>query len=108
MPSTESESSLPDDIVQSIAISNATSIGSQPAILANLALANQIFNQSLQQQLAISYQQATHLITLAAVARCVNLITTDTAAAPGSADRLQELLAMLKTVQNPAPDTAAK
>lgn len=66
--------SLPSDIVQSIAISNAKSIGEQPAILANLALAQQIFNQNMQQQIALSQQQAMNQIQMAAVAKCVTMI----------------------------------
>ena len=52
------DSSLPDQIVESIAISNAKSIGEQPAILSNLALANQILNNNMQQQMMLSQQQA--------------------------------------------------
>lgn len=66
--------SLPSDIVQAIAISNAKSIGEQPAILANLALAQQIFNQNMQQQIALSQQQAMNQIQMAAVAKCVTMI----------------------------------
>ena len=65
---------LPDEIVQAIAISNAKSIKEQPAILANLALAQQIFNQNMRQQVAISHQQAMNQIKLAVVAKCVAMI----------------------------------
>ena len=75
------DSNLPDEIVEAIAISNAKAIGEQPAILANLALANQILNNNLQQQLIISQQQAMNQITLATVAKCVSLITSGTDAA---------------------------
>jgi DNA-binding transcriptional regulator YdaS (Cro superfamily) len=68
-------SSLPEEIVQSIAIANAKSIGEQPAILANLALANQILNQNLQHQTQIAQQQAFNQIAMATTARCVALIT---------------------------------
>jgi hypothetical protein len=67
--------SLPDQIVESISISNAKSIAEQPAILANLALANQILNNNMQQQLAISQQQAMNQLTMATLAKCVALIT---------------------------------
>ena len=66
--------SLPSDVVQAIAISNAKSIGEQPAILANLALAQQIFNQNMQQQIALSQQQAMNQVQMAATAKCVALI----------------------------------
>lgn len=66
--------SLPDDIVQSIAISNAQSIEDQPSILANLDLAQQIFNQNMRQQNAVAQQQAMNLIRLAVAAKCVGMI----------------------------------
>lgn len=65
---------LPEDIVQAIAISNAKSIGEQPAILANLALAQQIFNQNMQQQIGLSQQQAMNQVQMAATAKCVTMI----------------------------------
>ncbi|MBB1087046.1 FAD-binding monooxygenase [Lysobacter sp. SG-8] len=65
---------LPEDIVQAIAISNAKSIGEQPAILANLALAQQIFNQNMQQQISLGQQQAMNQVQMAAAARCVTMI----------------------------------
>ncbi|MBX3587490.1 MAG: hypothetical protein KF796_12695 [Ramlibacter sp.] len=65
---------LPADVVQSIAISNAKSIGEQPAILANMALANQILNNNLQQQMMISQQQAMNQLLMATVAKAVSLI----------------------------------
>lgn len=65
---------LPDDIVQAIAISNAKSIGEQPAILANLALAQQIFNQNMQQQISLGQQQAMNQVQMAAAAKCVAMI----------------------------------
>ena len=67
--------SLPDQIVESIAISNAKSIGEQPAILSNLALANQVLNTSMQQQMMLSQQQAMNQITMATLAKCVSIIT---------------------------------
>ncbi|HEY8880573.1 MAG TPA: FAD-binding monooxygenase [Roseateles sp.] len=65
---------LPADVVQAIAISNAKSIGEQPAVLANLALAQQIFNQNMQQQIALSQQQAMNQVHMATAARAVTLI----------------------------------
>ncbi|GHH57387.1 MULTISPECIES: FAD-binding monooxygenase [Gammaproteobacteria] len=69
-------SDLPADVIQAIAISNAKSIGEQPAVLANLALAQQIFNQNLQQQISLSQQQAMNQVQMAAAAKCVALIET--------------------------------
>ena len=94
----ESSSSLPDEIVQAIAISNAKSIGEQPAVLANLALANQILNNNLQQQMFISSQQAMNQIVMATMAKCVTLIVgADDAGA--SATALKEMMGIIKHVQ---------
>jgi len=105
-PMPDTSSSLPSEIVQAISIANATSIGAQPAILANLALANQIFNNSLQQQAQISTQRAIDLLTLAIVARGVSLIASDTSGGGDNTARLQELVTLLKTLA-PAPHAAA-
>lgn len=83
---------LPAPIVESIAISNAASVGNQPAILANLALANQIFNTNLQQQIILTQQQVMNQLTMATLARCVSLITTSF---PGTADS-KEIIAALE------------
>lgn len=90
--SSSSSSSLPDEIVQSIAIANAKSIGEQPAILANLALANQILNNNLQQQMLISNQQAMNQITMATMAKCVTLIV----GGKSDSTAVKELLDFLK------------
>ncbi len=100
-------SSLPDEIVQSIAIANAKSIGEQPAILANLALANQILNNNLQQQMLISNQQAMNQITMATMAKCVTLIVGGDGK-EASATGVKELLDVLKQFQkNPAAPNPA-
>ncbi len=65
---------LPPDIIEAIAVSNAKSIGEQPAILANLALANQIANTNLSQQNAISNQQAMFQLQMATLSKCVEVI----------------------------------
>lgn len=62
---------LPEAIVQAIAISNAKSVGEQPAILANLALAQQMFKQNLEQQAAVSRQQALNQVQVAATAKSI-------------------------------------
>lgn len=66
------EHPLPDEIIH--AIGNAESTGEQPAVLANLALAQRIFNQNMRQQTAIAHEQAMNQIRLAAVAKAVSLI----------------------------------
>ncbi len=67
--------SLPKEIINAIAIANAKPVGEQPAILANLALANQILNTNLQQQMEISQQQAINQVTLATMAKAISEIT---------------------------------
>lgn len=88
-------SSLPDEIVQSIAIANAKSIGEQPAVLANLALANQILNNNLQQQMLISNQQAMNQIVMATMAKCVTLILGGEGG-DQSAEAMKEMLKTMK------------
>ena len=83
----QNASSLPDSIVDSIAISNAKSIGEQPAVLANLALAQQIFNQNMRQQIALSEQQAMNQIRIAAVAKCVAMIDNLTESSQASMEK---------------------
>jgi hypothetical protein len=85
--------SLPPDIVEAIAIANAKSIGEQPAILANLALANQIFNTNLAQQNAIASQQALFQVTLAATAKCADMIL---AIDPKDPQAIENLKAFIK------------
>jgi hypothetical protein len=88
--------SLPDQIIESIAISNAKAIGEQPAILANLALANQVLNNNLQQQLAISIQTAMSQVILATMSKCVSMIAGGDSGDPGKSNQIQECMEMLK------------
>lgn len=55
-------------------LAGANVIGDDPAILANIALANQVANANLAQQNAIQFQQAMFQLQLAAVAKCAELI----------------------------------
>jgi polyphosphate kinase 2 (PPK2 family) len=102
MANGSSSSSLPDEIVQAIAISNAKSIGEQPAILANLALANQILNNNLQQQMFISNQQAMNQIVMATMAKCVTLIAGgDSSGDQGTVKELLDILKAMNPGQKP-------
>ena len=94
------ESTPPTEIAESIAIVNATAFGEHPAILANLALAQQIFNTNLQQQLAISQQQALNQVRLAVVAKCVSLILSDPS---GNLQATKAAVDLLQEVPPPAP-----
>jgi hypothetical protein len=99
---------LPPGIAESIAIANAQSIGEQPAILANLALANQIANANLAQQYALANQQALFQVQLAVLAKCVEVIACIDPAGPvvheqlrAVTDLVTELLSRLNTAATP-------
>ncbi|MFK2892810.1 FAD-binding monooxygenase [Dyella flagellata] len=111
--SSDSASSLPSDIVQSIAISNAHSISEQPAILANLALAQKIFNQNMQQQNAVSHQQALNQIKLAVVGKYVAMINSvglgDQAATEKMGEEIEKLVRQLeRIIDDKASDSVAR
>lgn len=71
MPDT---SSLPNEIVESIAIGNAKAIGEQPAMLSNLAYANTVANTNLSQQNAVANQQAMNELGIAVTGKAVNIV----------------------------------
>ncbi|HEV2913200.1 MAG TPA: hypothetical protein VGX92_07780 [Pyrinomonadaceae bacterium] len=87
---------IPQDLVSAIASSTAMSVGEQPAILANLALANLIANTNLAQQNAISNQQAMFHLQLTIVSKCVELIAS---ISPASASATQQLEAYQKVME---------
>lgn len=91
-----SSSNIPSDLIEAIASSTAISVGEQPAILANLALANQIANTNLAQQNAISNQQAMFQLELTIVSKCVELIAN---ISPASATATQQLAAFQKVME---------
>ncbi|MEM7251277.1 MAG: FAD-binding monooxygenase [Pseudomonadota bacterium] len=101
------DSKLPGDIVESISIANAKSIAEQPAILSNLALAQQVFNQNLAQQIALSTQQAMNQITMAAASKCVSMIaeSTEADATDKAAHAIEDLGRFFAQVQAAAPGT---
>ncbi len=80
--------SLPQEIVEAISISNAVSIGEQSAILANLALADQIFNANLAQQNAIVNQQVIFQIELAALSKCIQVLLASNLSDPKAVEQL--------------------
>jgi hypothetical protein len=80
---------IPSDLVEAIASSTAISVGEQPAILANLALANLIANTNLAQQNAISNQQAMFHLQLTIVSKCVELIASISPASAGAAQQIE-------------------
>lgn len=89
-------SSIPQDLIEAIADSTAMAVGNQPAILANLALANQIANTNLAQQNALSNQQAMFQLQLTIVSKCVELIAN---ISPTNTSAAQQLAAFQQVMQ---------
>lgn len=88
---------LPKDVVDAIAMANAVSIGEQPAILANLALGNQIFSVHLAQQNALANQQIIFQIELAALAKCLQVLLAADIKEPQAIEQLTaRILEMFK------------
>ncbi|HBB88619.1 MAG TPA: hypothetical protein DC047_13490 [Blastocatellia bacterium] len=105
-----SGSSIPPDLIEAIASSTAVSVGEQPAILANLALANQIANTNLAQQNAISNQQAMFHLELTIVSKCVELIANISPASATASQQLeafQKVMEMFSQLSKTAVNTAA-
>ena len=88
--SASAQDKLPKEIVEAIALSNALSVGEQPAILANLALANTIFSLNLAQQNAIVSQQAVFQIELAALAKCLEALLAVNVGEPEAIERVTD------------------
>jgi hypothetical protein len=94
---------LPGDITAAMADSAGMSVGEQPAILANLALANQIANANLAQQYAIANQQAIFNLQMATFAKCVELIANISpplATAIELPEAMRELLETMNRIQS--------
>lgn len=87
---------LPNDIISAIAISNAKSIGEQPAILSNLALANQIANANMAQQNLINNQQAMFQLQMTTVAKCVEMIASINPNNSNAAEQMQTYQKMME------------
>jgi histidyl-tRNA synthetase len=90
------DDNIPNQIVEAIAISNAKSVGEQPAILANLALANHILNSNMQHQLLISQQQAMSQIQMATLAKCVSIITRNDKEDPAKSDSVKDMVKLMQ------------
>ena len=92
-PANVSETSaLPDDIRESVAVANLKAVGEQPAVLANLALAN-----------AVSHQHAMNQIQAAAVGKIVESIIA-TSPSEGGID-VAALQQLMKGAQTTPPET---
>jgi inosine-uridine nucleoside N-ribohydrolase len=84
------------DFTQALDATNAEVMALQPAVLANLALANEVFNTNLQQQMLIAQQQAMNQLILATVGKCVSIISQ---AETRDIKVVHDLLALLKSLQ---------
>ena len=76
MTDSQNTTPLPEEITEAVAINSIKSIAEQPAVLANLALANLINNVNISQQNAIANQQAMNQIQATVTGKLVNLLTT--------------------------------
>ena len=99
---------IPPEIIESIAVSNAKSIGEQPAILANLALANQIANTNLAQQNAIANQQALFQLQLATISKCVEVISSIDPKSASAVTQLQTYKELMSMILNQSSNTTEK
>ena len=97
--------SLPPSILDSIALSNVSSVGMAPSVLANQALGNVIANVNLAQQNAVSSQQSMNQLQLATLGKMVDRLTRLSAAEIRAAQNMRSagslelllVLALLKT-----------
>jgi hypothetical protein len=96
---------LPSSIVESIAVANAKSVGEQPAILANLALANLINNTNLAQQTALANIQAANSVALAIASKSAETILNSKPGEGGDTGRLRDLLQIMEMVRGTGSET---
>lgn len=71
----DTNSTLPSDIVQSVAIGNLKAVAEQPAMLSNLAYSNMVANTNLSQQNAVANQQAMNELGISVTGKTVNLVS---------------------------------
>ncbi|HYY56291.1 MAG TPA: hypothetical protein VE842_03110 [Pyrinomonadaceae bacterium] len=69
-------STLPDDIRESVAVTNLKTVAEQPSLLSNLALADLISNDNLSQQNAVSNQQGMSQLAISVAGKINNLVTS--------------------------------
>lgn len=99
---------IPNDLIEAIADSTAISVGEQPAILANLALANLIANTNLAQQNAISNQQAMFQLEMTIVSKCVEVIANINPSSAHAAGQMQAMQLLIEMVKQMQADSATK
>lgn len=69
-------SSPPKDVVEAIAVNSASTIATQPAVLANQALSNVIASMNLANQNAVAHQQMMNQLQTAMVAKLISNIAS--------------------------------
>lgn len=92
-------STLPPEIAATLALLNENVLRTQPAVMANLALAGEVLAKQLQQQAAVAHQQALNLVTLAVAARCAHAILDAPAGTPVDRAALREFASLLREIQ---------
>lgn len=94
------------DIVEAIGIANMKTVAEQPAILSNIALSNQIFNQNVSQVNMLAEQNAMGIARLGAVKSIIEYNPMDASQARAEqhaltgdsvAQQMQSLLAALNS-----------
>ena len=63
---------LPQEVVSSVAVANLKSVAETPAMLSNLAYSNDVSNNNLSQQNSVSDQQATNQLGASILASVIN------------------------------------
>ncbi len=71
----DTNSQLPGDAAEAVAIGNLKAISEQPAMLSNLAYANTVMNTNLSQQNAVANQQAMNELGIAVTGKAVNIVS---------------------------------
>lgn len=77
-------SALPDDIRESVAVSNLKAIGDAPGVLQNMATAN-----------AVAFQHAMNQITLAATAKAIDAINRASVESAGLINAVTSIISKL-------------
>ena len=70
----DNDSTLPDDIRESIAIGTVDAVAGQSSSLSNMAYANSISNVNISQQNTVANQQAINQVGVSVLGKAVNLV----------------------------------
>ena len=66
---------LPEGVIEAVAIGNLKCISEQPAMLSNLAYSNTVANTNLSMQNAVANQQAMNELGVSVVGKAVNTVS---------------------------------